>query len=256
MQREFRRFSTVSFHSVVFGAVLAMSLGLTGCFSGSGSTGGTAAGSGSTAGGGVASDGSLQGTWDVIATQPDGAQGLVTVEVNDSAVFVRSEVGDGTLLDVGDRAALMLDLASSKSGRLDSLHAQRTSAPTRDVGVLPFDVSGSWTLGKTCWSHFDNELALTCGEAPAAPAFAKGETTGKQVTTAASQFGSLGGQWSFQLPAGQCEATLQGDTLNASCSGTRGLDGNLSVQWGQGKLSGTLGNGIEFTAIRRQTSEK
>jgi hypothetical protein len=202
------------------------------------------------------SDGSLEGTWDVIATHPDGAQGLVTVEVNDSAVFVRSEVGDGTLLDVGDRAALMLDLASSKSGRLDSLHARRTASPARDVGVLPLDVSGDWTFGERCSSRLDDELSLKCGEAPGAPAFANGATTGRQVTTAASQFGSLGGQWSFQLPAGQCDATLQGDTLNASCSGTRGLDGTLSVQWGQGKLSGTLGNGIEFTAIRRQTAGK
>ncbi len=256
MQDVFRRFVTCSLKAVILGAALATSFGAVGCVSGSGSPGGTASGSGGEAGGGLVSDSSLEGTWDVIATQPDGAQGLVTVEVNDSAVFVRSEIGDGTLLDVGDRAALMLDLASSKSGRLDSLHARRTASPTRDVGALPLNVSGDWMLGEACTSHFDNGFSLKCADAPAAPAFENGETTGQQVTTATSQFGSLGGQWSFKLPAGQCDANLQGNTLSATCSGTKGLDGTLSVQWGQGNLSGTLGNGIEFTAIRRQTAGK
>jgi hypothetical protein len=215
--------------------------------------------------------GSLVGTWDLMLT---GARGSTTVIIGRDSLSITS----GFTLSAS-RTANVMSFTDNQTPTDPSNAAVLAATQTRgtfNAGIVPFDLSGSWTMeagpkgGKATVSC---TLTVTAAEidgacqfvSPAGPPAGPWFTfTTQKMNPAASSFGDLGGKWintwiwpgmnggTFPCTldfAGKTITTCAGGALNGQVNGSP-LAGITFTYDGANTVSGAAHGWAEFFATR------
>jgi len=166
--------------------------GLCGVLSGSCSTASTSGPSGT---------GNLLGTWTLTTSPMGDSQVVTTVIVGQDSLSISSPDFTLTATRTGNTLAFTDDDTPGDPSQSSVLTANQT-AGTFDPGLVPFDLSGSWTMQAgptggaatvTCTLDVTaTEIDGACQQVPGGPWFSF--TTTKMSSTA-SGWGDLGGTW-------------------------------------------------------------
>lgn len=221
-----------------------------------GGSSGTSGSSGSS--GSPAVDGTLGGTWDVIATADDQSQSTGTVSIATTALSVK--VGGTTLsYRVNGASATLNYIFVDVIEGIAVTHTDKAF----DTGVFLLPLGGDWTFknGKTtCTSLIGTDSVFTCdGHADFPDPFPNPRASvayaGKRTKTADSSFGELGGEWSFGTvddPDG-CEASFSGKKVHLQCTSIERLNGAIDITFSDDftSLSGNTSGDFELTGQKK-----
>ncbi len=208
--------------------------------------------------GAEAASSDLSGTWDVIVS--GGVSGMSTVTVSDDVLQIAGGV-ELLALVTGDALDVVYEGTSAKGGR--------EAAANMDLGVIPLGLGGTLALNDVrnptagCTSSFtpeDVSIACTTDADYGYTLFGirEGSVNAHKNESLDSVFGELGGRWSVTSGYLNCDATLQGNTLEVACVDTDPtvrrsgeLEGTVTATLDGDSLRGVTDGGIAFTAQRR-----
>ena len=236
--------------------------GLCGALSGSCSNAST----GSPTGAGA---GNLLGTWNLTTTATGGA--LTTVTVGQDSLTITSPDFTLTATRTGNTLAFTDEDSPGDPSQNAVLTATQT-AGTFNAGLVPFDLSGSWTMqagptggspAVTCTLAVSaTEIDGSCQQAsPTGPWFS---FTTTKTSTAASGFGDFGGMWNniWTWPGtnggtfpctldftGNSITTCAGGPMNGGVTGSP-LAGITFTYDGANTVSGAAQGWAEYSATR------
>ena len=240
--------------------------GLCGALSGSCSNASTSNPTGSSAGAG-----NLLGTWN-LTTTPTGSAPVVTpVTVGQDSLTITSPDFTLTATRTGNALAFTDDDSPGDPSQSSVLTATQT-AGTFNAGLVPFDLSGSWTMqagptggsaSVTCTLQVSaTEIDGSCQQASPSGAWFSFTTT--KMTSAASGFGDLGGTWNniWTVPGtnggtfpctldftGNSITTCTGGSMNGEVTGSP-LTGITFTYDGANTVSGAAQGWAEYSATR------
>jgi hypothetical protein len=195
----------------------------------------------------------LPGTWDVVIT-PSGSSptnAVVVIVTNSLSITATSSGSPGFTL-VPINSGLNVTLGGGTDAQTAT--ATRTAADFAG-GIIPFDMGGTWNIqggsppvvcnGKVGQTEIDSACSGGSGTPP-------GSFTVTRNSTESSDYGDLGGAWSYQDPTGGvCTIEFNGGAATSICSGAGAMDGAFTVQFNGNTVSGTAPNNVEFLATRR-----
>jgi hypothetical protein len=212
---------------------------------------------------------SLVGTWNLTTTAPGGGSVPTTVTIGQDSLTVSSP--SFTLTAVRTGSALAFTDTDSYSHAADVLTATQT-AGTFNAGIVPFDLSGSWTMqggAKGGSPTVTCTLNVTAGEVDGAcqelsPPGSWFSFTTQKTSAAASSFGDFGGKWTntWTWPGTgggvfPCTLDFSGNTITTCAGGaTDGeitgspLAGIMFTYDGANTVSGAAQGWAEFSATR------
>jgi hypothetical protein len=236
-------------------------------------TGGTGGGTGSTTGSGTGAGGStagcpagvdgstLSGNWHAVGTSLGKPPVEFDIGIDAQHVSVRNARGSFVAESSGNGFTVTYtDNGSSTPKRLAAMQQLAGSAA---FGVLPIDISGSWTfrniIGPTdSGDHFGCDATLVgatlsgvCSDTRL-PSWTRpydpgpGTTMGAKIADGASIFGDLSGTWLVPLRFATCTFEFQGTTFSSIC----GKLGGMRITFCGSMASGSTTGGFEFSAQR------
>jgi hypothetical protein len=199
----------------------------------------------------------LPGTWDLLVTPTGSAQTQMVVAIGTNSLSITdtsstSSSAPGFII-IPNGSALDITLGSGTSAQ--NAIGTRNAADFAG-GIIPFDLGGAWSIqgGATpvlCNGHvgqaeIDNSCSGGGGGSPS------GAFTVTRNSTESSDYGDLGGAWTFQDPGGGlCTMEFKGATATSICSGAGAMNGSFTVQFNGNTVSGTAPGNVEFIATRR-----
>jgi hypothetical protein len=248
------------------------------CGSGAGSSGnggGSGGSTGAAGGGGAAGalggtggcDKDLTGTWDLLATSVGGGPSSGIMILGVEGFTVATNGGQLIYTATGTKSATW-----ATSGSRRTIGVQNTPA-SLNGGSIPVVLGGHWVLStafETCTLDVAaGTIRGRCNGRPgdysvggddwpytSIPNLENGTTYSiTRTSTAASQFGDLGGVWIANSSTGSgqyCTITLQGNTLTANCQTQTEFSGITNLTIGSNCVaSGTTPSGVELSARKR-----
>jgi hypothetical protein len=232
--------------------------------SGGGGSGGSSAsgGAGGVSGTGgsstLACDQDLSGTWDLLAERNAGqpltgvlvvSAGGLSLQLGPTLIYVAQPIKQATW-------------QAHAGGTIHTITVGNTPAPLNS-GSIPLALGGTWTFstgGEQCTaSAAPASVSGGCQGAgyfsggadwpSALPNPVNGATyTATRLTSMASQFGDLGGQWQTSSrggAGGSCTVTLAANTITTTCSGVVHFNGTMQLTIASDcTASGETGNGL------------
>jgi hypothetical protein len=224
------------------------------CSSSSGGSGVASSSSGGSSGTGtILGGGALDGTWDVVITNPKTggeASGSITISPSLFAMSFEKFELNGAL------NAGVPDITYNTDGETKKLGAT-LSQVAFDTGALSYPIGGDWVLkGESqegCTANIKiPTMSLECDRTPSPlRSGIDGTSSAQRVSTLPSSFGELGGKWNVLVPDATCEATFEGSTFTAKCSEAGREKGTLTMTFSGDTASGSITDAVEISAKRR-----
>jgi hypothetical protein len=220
------------------------------CSSSSGGSGVASSSGGSSGTGSILGGGALDGTWDVVVTNPktgSEATGSITISPSLFAMSFEKFELNGAL------NAGVPDITYNTEGTTKKLGATLSQAAF-DTGALSYPLGGDWVLkGESqegCTASIKvPTMSLECDRLPSLlRSGIEGTSSAQRVSTLPSSFGELGGKWNVLVPDATCEATFEGSTFTAKCSDSTDA---LTMTFSGDTASGSLADRVEISAKRR-----
>lgn len=217
--------------------------------SSSGGSSGGSSGSGIPRGPGV-----FDGTWDVVITNPNtGRESTGTITISPSLfamAFNDFQLNGAVNAGVPD---ITFNRNGSGTQKLGTTLAQSTF----DTGGLSYPIGGEWVFkgesGEGCTANIKiPTMSLECDGTPSdIRRGIEGTSSAQRVSSIASSFGELGGEWTVLVPDATCEAKIVGTELTASCSESGTKKGSLTMKVDGDTASGGFEDGLEISAKRQ-----
>lgn len=255
--------------TVLITAILPCALGFASACGGDSKSQGNDAPDGSTASGGNGTGGGttvstntsgstggpndLSGTWDVIASEPDGDTHVSTVTLSPTQLRV-----DGEL----ELLALVADDVVDIAVDGEAVRATRQGETDMDLGVIPLPLAGLLHFvgvpdeGPSCdYSLTAEALTLVCTDDVSAPndlpELDSAELSAERTEALTSNFGELGGRWWVTAEDVVCSVVFQGNTIKVECAEGGSDSKHVNITVDRDRISGSTTDGLEFTAQRR-----
>lgn len=226
---------------------------LVACGSTSGGPGAASSSGASGSGGLPLASGALDGTWDVVITNPKTGRetsGSITISPSLFAMSFESFELNGAV------NGGVPDVTYNDRGETKKLGTTLAQTPL-DTGALSFPLGGEWVLkGESqegCTASIKVPTSsLECDRTPSPLRQGiEGTSSAQRVSTLPSSFGELGGKWTVLVPDATCDATFEGNTFTAKCSEGGTQKGSLTMTFDGATASGTVGSSVEISAKRR-----
>jgi hypothetical protein len=243
----------------------ASTTGSPGAGGGTGSAGSTGSGTGAGGSAGGCATGvdgaTLAGNWHAVGTSI--GKPSVEFDISIDAQHVTIQNARGSFVAERNANGFTVTYTDDGSVTPKRLAASQQFAGSAALGVVPIDLSGSWTfrniLGPTdSGDHFGCDATLAarslsgvCSDTHL-PSWTRpydpgpGMATGTKIADGASIFGDLSGTWSVPLRTATCTFEFQGTTFSSIC----GKLGAMRITFCGSMASGSTTSGIEFSAQR------
>ena len=191
-----------------------------------GSSGSSGGSSGTTSSGGSSGNnvilptGALDGTWDVILTNPKTGRETTGTITLGPALFAMS-FNDFELNGAVNNG--VPDVTTKYRGDTRKL-GTTLSQNAFDTGSFSVPLGGEWVIKgdstDACTANIKIPTSsLECDGMPTELRKGiEGTSSAQRISTLPSSFGELGGKWTVLVPGGTCEATFEGSNLTAKCT--------------------------------------
>lgn len=213
-------------------------------------------GSSGTSGSAPAVDGTLGGTWDVVATGDDQSQGTGTVTLSSTALLVK--VGSTSLdYSVSGSSAKLKYSIGDESADISVEHTDKTF----DTGAILLPLGGDWTFTdrSKCDATVGTDSTFLCEDVDFPDPWPNPREgvnyQGHRTKTADSSFGDLGGSWTFGTTddPDNCEVSFTGKKVHLQCMSLRRLTGAVDITFSDDfkSLSGNTSGDIELSGQKK-----
>lgn len=220
--------------------------------SSSGGAGPASSSGGSSGTGTIVGGGALDGTWDVVVTNPKTnkeATGTITISPTLFAMSFEKFELNGALNGGVPDITYNTDYTRGETRKLGATLSQLVF----DTGAISYPVGGDWVLkGKSdegCTANVKvPTMSLECHRLSGFFQDLEGTSSAQRISTLPSSFGEFGGKWNVLVPGEACEATFEGSTFTATCDGSTN---KLTMTFDGNTASGSLEDRFEISAKRR-----